>query len=219
MPDIAGPQVHPYALGQLDSGEAASLVPGDSREQECLLANDIPRIDATESSLYRCGLHVAGIEELVLERARLVECELATPELTSLAAAEGTWRRVTVTAGRIGALEAAEAHWDGVVVTGTRVGYLSLRGAQVTDTVIEGCQVDTLDLTGGTLDRVRVRDCVVAELVVPRVRLHDVDLRGTDLTSVEGILGLAGAAITANQLLALASALAQACGLRVLPEL
>lgn len=170
-----------------------SLGPGDSREQERLIAHGSTRIDATGAFLYRCAVHVGGVGELVFDRARLVECEGVTPELTSAVAPEGTWRSVALTGGRIGALEAPGAHWDGVTVTGTHIGYLSLCDGRVTDTAIEGCQVDALDVTGATLERVRVRGCVVGELVLTRARLCDVDLRGSGLSRVEGILGLAGA--------------------------
>ncbi len=218
MPDMAMPRLHAFSLRHLEVAEAESLEPGDSREQERLVGHDTPRIDATGASLYRCSLEVAGVEDLVLHRARLVECELATPELTRIEASDGTWRSVAVTAGRLAALEAPEAHWDGVTLTGTRIGYLSLCDGYATDTVIEGCRVDALDLSGATLDRVRIGDCAVRELVLTRARLTDVDLRGTDLTIVDGILGLAGAAITHDQVLALASGLAQACGIRIVPE-
>jgi len=202
----------------LDRADARGLQPGDGREEQHLSAHGVPRIDATGASLHRCALELTGLEELVGDRARLVECEVVTPQLSSCAARGGAWRSVVVTAGRIGALEAPAARWDAVALLGTRVGYLSLRDAHVTDTVLEGCHLDTLDLTAATLTRVRIRDCVVDELVLTRARLAEVDLRGTQLTRVEGVLGLAGAAITDEQLLVLAPLLAHACGLRVLPE-
>jgi uncharacterized protein YjbI with pentapeptide repeats len=112
---------------------------------------------------------------------------------------------------------AAEGQWDRVALAGARIGYLSLRDAQVTDLRLADCEVETLDLTGASLGRVALPGSVVGELVATGARLRDVDLRGCSLERVVDVAGLAGAVITAGQLVALAPALAEALHLRVAP--
>jgi len=64
---------------------------------------------------------------------------------------------------------------------------------------------------------VRLPGCIVEELVVTRAQLDRVDLRGARLGRIEGVEHLAGAVISADQLLDVAVDLARAAGITVGP--
>lgn len=217
MTALQRPRLRPVHLPDLDlvAGDAHALEPGDQRDRERLTADGVVRVGASRASLQQCSLEFTDVDDVDLEHARLIECLLKEPGVTTLRAAEATWRGVEICGGRIAALEAPEARWDAVRISGARIGYLNLRDAAVTDAVIADCRVDTLDLASATLTRVQLSDCRIGELITTHATLRHVDLRGTSLQAISGVLGLAGAVVSPEQLVDLAGPLAEACGLQV----
>ncbi|EFG65086.1 conserved hypothetical protein, partial [Streptomyces sp. SPB074] len=106
---------------------------------------------------------------------------------------------------------------NGVVVRGGKLDYLNLRGAKLKDVVFEACVLVEPDFAGAGLERVAFVDCVVKGADFHKVTLKDVDLRqAAELGVAAGIGGLRGAAISPDQLIDLAPALAAELGMRVL---
>ena len=134
-----------------------------------------------------------------------------------MSGADSTWRSVAVDGGRIGAWDLAGSVLDGVTVGGAQLGYVNLRDATLTDVALHDCRIETLDLAGARGRRVSLAGCVIGELVVVHADLDELDLRGARLDRVDGVESLGGAMISAEQLLDLAPALAQAAGLTIGP--
>lgn len=215
MADIRAPRLIPVRVGDVAARSGADVCPGDDAEAEVLTTVDVAHLDWQGATLRECALALTGVAELVLDRCRLVECRLAEPDVTSVRGRDGTWRAVEVVGGRVPALDLAGCTWDGVAVSGSRLGYVNLRDATLIDVVLDGCRIDTLDLAGATAERVRLRDCVVDELIVTRATLRDVDLREARIEQIEGVIHLAGATISVDQLVGLAAGLAAELGIRV----
>lgn len=217
MTEVPPPRLRPVVrMPALPEAQADDVAAGDQREAEHLHGYGGSRLDWSGTRFHACLIDVVG-EEVGLDLGRLVECRIDEPRLTTLRAADSIWRTVEVTGGRLAAWEAPGASWDAVRIDSTRIGYLNLRDASLTDVRIACCRIDTLDLTGAELRRVDLPGCVVDELIVRRATLVATDLRAAELGRVDGILGLAGAAVTADQLVGLAPALAAECGILVLP--
>ncbi len=168
-------------------------------------------------SLRACHVHLTDVAELVLDRARLIDSRLTEPDITQVVGADSTWRSVEVDGGRIGAWDLAGGVLDAVTVAGVQLGYVNLRDATLTDVVMHDCRIETLDLAGARARRVSLAGCVIGELVVVHADLDELDLRGARLDRVDGVESLGGAIISAEQLLDLAPALAQAAGLTIGP--
>jgi len=189
----------------------------DVREAEEIIGGQVPRLDWTRVTLRGCLVHLDDVAELVLERARLIDSRLTEPDVTHLRGADCTWRSVEVLGGRIGAADLDGGVWDSVSVVGTRIGYVNLRDATLTHVDLGDCRIQTLDLAGARARRVSLTGCVIDELVLSRAELDEVDLRGARIGRVEGVGNLSGSIISAEQLLDLAPALAQAAGITVGP--
>ena len=157
------------------------------------------------------------VAELVLDRARLIDSRLTEPDITQVVGADSTWRSVAVDGGRIGAWDLAGGVLDAVTVAGAQLGYVNLRDATLTDVAMHDCRIETLDLAGATARRVSLAGCAIGELVVVRADLDELDLRGARIDRVDGVESLGGAIISAEQLLDLAPALAQAAGITIGP--
>jgi hypothetical protein len=116
---------------------------------------------------------------------------------------------------RLGSVEAYETEWRSVRLAGTKVDYLNARAATWRDVDLVGCRIGELDLTDAHVERLRLHGCTVGTLVVGHARLSDVDLRGARIDVVEGLSGLRGTWVTADQLTLLAPSLAAALGITV----
>ncbi len=212
---VASPRIPALSLGELVPAEGADLVPGDEREAEILQVRGVSELDWTRVTLRECQVEAVGVEQLGLDRARVLVCRLRELEVTALVGRDGTWRNVAIDGGRIPALDLAGSIWDGVAVTGARLGYVNLRAATLTDVAFTDCRIESLDLGGASASRVRLHGCTVDELIVTRATLADVDLRGARIGRFEGATHLGGATISSHQLLDLAPALARAHAIAV----
>jgi uncharacterized protein YjbI with pentapeptide repeats len=196
---MIGPEAH-----QLDPASACDVEAEDVREAEEIVGEHLARLDWSRASLRAC-------------RARLIDSRLNEPDITQVIGADSTWRSVAVDGGRIAAWDLAGAVLDGVTVAGAQLGYVNLRDATLTDVVMSDCRIGTLDLAGARARRVSLAGCAIGELAVVHADFDELDLRGARIDRVDGVQSLAGAIISAEQLLDLAPALAQAAGMTIGP--
>jgi uncharacterized protein YjbI with pentapeptide repeats len=209
---MIGPDAH-----QLEPASASDVEAEDVREAEEIVGEHLAHLGWTRVSLRECHVHLTDVAEVVLDQARLIDSRLTEPDITQVAGADSTWRSVAVDGGRIGAWDLAGGVLDAVTVAGAQLGYVNLRDATLTDVVMHDCRIGTLDLAGAKARRVSLAGCVIGELVVVHADLDEVDLRGARIDRVDGVESLGGAIISAEQLLDLAPALAQAAGMTIGP--
>ena len=203
--------------GDRERVAAAEVEVEDDREGEEIVGEHHRRLDWTRVGLRGCGVRLVDVAELVLDRARLIDTQVSEPDITDLSGSDSTWRSVTVQGGRIGAWDLAGAVVDTLIVADAQLGYVNLRDATLTDVVMRDCRIQTLDLAGAKARRVRLSGCVINELVVIRADLDEVDLRGARLDRVDGVEGLGGATLSAEQVSDLAPALARSAGITIGP--
>lgn len=205
------PEVEPAAGEPWTSDELLEDgIDGRLLEDVSLEDEDLVGTTVVASVLRRCLL--AGVD---LSRAHLADALLDACDAAALRAPRSTWRSCEVRASRLGATELYETSWRTVRVAHTKIDYLNARGSTWQDVDLVGCRVGELDLADARVQRLRLDGCTVESLGLRGARLADVDLRGARIGSVEGLDGLAGTWITAEQLDGLAPALADQLGIRV----
>jgi len=197
--------------------DASGVEAEDVRESEEIVGEHLARVDWSRVSLRGCNVHLTDVAELVLDRARLIDSRLNEPDIMQVVGADSTWRSIAVDGGRIGAWDLAGGVLDAVTVSGAQLGYVNLRDATLTDVLLNDCRIETLDLVGAKVRRVSLAGCAIGELVVVHADLDELDLRGARIDHVDGVGSLGGAIISAEQLLDLAPALAQAAGITIGP--
>ena len=177
-------------LGRLRDGEADELAAGEMVEDLELVEADLSGGDLSAISLLSCRFSEVFANDTDLAAARLVD-------------------------SRIGAWELYDADVESVLIEDCRLGFANLAGTAVRDVLIRATRIDELDLSGIDAQRVRFEDCRVGTLRLHGGSLSDIDLRGLEMTVVNGVGSLAGATISSGQLSELAPLLAQHLGLRV----
>jgi uncharacterized protein YjbI with pentapeptide repeats len=72
-----------------------------------------------------------------------------------------------------------------------------------------------MDLSGSRAQRVAFEDCRIDTLTLDRAHLVDVDLRGAEIRTVNGVEGLRGATLTSAQISLMAPMFAARLGIDV----
>lgn len=176
---------------------------------------DLTGQDARQARFVDCAVHHCTLDAVRLGGAHLVESSFVEVRADVLDVPDAEWRDVTLTDCRLGAVRAFGGDLVRVTVVGGKIDYLNLRDATIRELRIVGATVDDLDLAGATARDVVVQDSRVRRLDLTGARLTATDLRGADLSHIDGLAGLAGATISEDQLVALAPLLAAHLGVVV----
>ncbi|MGW7270498.1 pentapeptide repeat-containing protein [Streptomyces sp. NPDC054864] len=163
-----------------------------------------------------CAVTGCGVTETRLSRARFVDSVLTELRGVGTELAEASLRDVEVVDARLGGVQLHGSVLERVVVRGGKIDYLNLRKARLKDVVFEGCVLVEPDFGQAMLERVEFVGCMLKGADFSGARLKDVDLRSAaEVDILRGIDCLAGAVISAAQLMDLAPAFAAQAGVRV----
>lgn len=176
------------------------------------------------------------VDDLVLDGVTFTECELASwrvervSMLTTrlmdvsvhgwgvpvIAAGRLNARNLEIRESRLGAVDAHGASIRQALVAGSKLTWVNLRAVDLTDVRFEDCTFDEIDLSGATATRVAFHRCRASTLTLHNTRLVDVDLRGLEMETINGLDSIRGATVSQAQLDELAPLLATHLGLAVL---
>jgi uncharacterized protein YjbI with pentapeptide repeats len=210
------PRIDAWRFVPLAEGDTAELTADADLGSVRYADLTLPRLDLADALVESAQFAGLTADETDLTGARLSEVELERILLPVVHATRSQWRDVHVT-GRLGSIEAYDAQWRSVHFVGCKLSYLNLRGAELVDVAFTDCTIEELDLVNGRLRRVAFPGTRVEHLNVQHSELRDVDLRGAQLSAIDGIMDLRGAVISPEQLTLLAPVLADALGLTVEP--
>jgi uncharacterized protein YjbI with pentapeptide repeats len=173
-------------------------------------------LELSGTDFAECEFLGVSFNDAQLRGATFKDCLLAELYAPVFKAARSTWRDVKITNPRLGSAEMYESGWQSVRIDGGKLDFLNLRGSKLTDVLITGCIINELDLGSVSATRVVLKDCTIGTLDIGGARLKDVDLRGTDFRTVNGLGSMAGMVIDDYQLSLLAPLLAGHLGVVVL---
>ncbi|WP_112466292.1 pentapeptide repeat-containing protein [Streptomyces triticisoli] len=207
-PEVRLPALEAYGGGGLaPDGDYDGL---EFREE------DFAGQDGAGARFMDCALRGCALDDTSLRHARLLDSVLTGIRGVGTDLAEATLRDVEVLDARLGGVQLHGAVLERVRIRGGKVDYLNLRRAKLRDVVFESCVLVEPDFGGARLERVEFVDCEVKGADFGAATLTDVDLRSAvTLEIAGGVDRLAGAVISAGQLLDLAPALASELGIRV----
>lgn len=192
------------------------LEPGGDYDGLTLRGERLEGQVADEARFLDCTFEDCVLDDADLGHARLVDTTWTGVRAATLGLAGAAWQDGALTDCRLGAVQAYGARWTRVVVTGGKADYLNLRDSTLEELRFVGAVIDELDLARVRARHVVFEDCRVRRLDVTGATLTGADLRGIrDLQRLDGVAGLAGATISAEQLVELAPALAAHVGLTV----
>lgn len=215
MTGPAAPKTSPLRLADLDEGDPADLVAGETYDRMRFSAPVIRGLDLGGITLSECELVDWEVRDTHFPEAALLETRMSGLFATGFRAPRSTLRQVEIDGARIGAVELMDAKLRSVVFTDVRLGFVNLRGASLTDVIFRDCVLEGVDVGDATLTRVAFDGCRAGDLDLTRATLKDVDLRGLEVERIRGLEGIAGATMSHAQVVALSESFAAHLGIRL----
>jgi uncharacterized protein YjbI with pentapeptide repeats len=209
------PQIDRLEWPSLVPAEAASVRSGDTREGESYDGADFSEVELDFTTFVSCSFDRSRFGDSTLRGVHFTECGLSHLDAPAFSAPRSSWRSVELSASRLGSAELYESSWRCVTIADAKISFLNARSARWQDVIFRNCMIEELDLGHASLNRVAFPDCQIGTLELNHAKLLDVDLRATELRTLKGLAGLAGAWITADQLTLMAPLLAAHLKIRV----
>jgi uncharacterized protein YjbI with pentapeptide repeats len=170
--------------------------------------------EGVEGALLR-DASLAGQE---LGRLGMLDCALERCDLSGLQAAKSSLVRVSVGGSRLTGLLAGEVLLRDVLFRDCRMDLASLAGARMERVTFERCDLRELDLGQARLHDVRFLDCDLSHAILEEADCSRTELRECRYEGLRGIDGLRGTAVGWSDAVELATAFANALGVRVLGD-
>jgi len=126
--------------------------------------------------------------------------------------------RVSFEACRMTGVRMTEAALQDVVVRECRVDLASFASSRLTRVSFEDCVLAQSDFLDCQLEAVRFHRCSLTEADFRGARMRRCEFRRNDLSGLQGIASLKGAALEWSDVIGLAGVLAGALGIEVLDE-
>ena len=161
--------------------------------------------------LVNVDLSASRVEKLKVTDGELTKCSLANLQGR---AAEVT--RVTIDGTRATGMAAPESSWRDVTFRGCRLDMASFGFAHLTRVTFEDCLMAEASFLDARLECVRFHRCELTRGDFRGASLERCEFRGGDLTDLEGVTHLRGAAIDWAGIIANANLWAAALGIEIL---
>lgn len=161
--------------------------------------------------LVNADLSGARLEHLRLEDCELTRCELANLEGRGTQAA-----RVRVQESRLTGPAFLEGSLRDLVIRGCRVDLASFGFTQLIRVTFEECLMAETSFLGARLEGVRFQSCDLTRADFRDASLQYCEFAGSDLTDLQGVAHLRGAAVDMAGIVANADLWAAALGITVL---
>ena len=212
---VAAPRISPLTLDGLRDEPSPDFQRGERYDGIRFNHAAADGAELSGADFIECEFNGVSFNEAQLRGATFRDCILNEPYAPVFPAARTSWREVEISNPRWGSAEMYEGAWHSVRIDGGKLDFLNLRGSKMMDVQITGCIINELDLGACTATRVVLKECTIGTLDVTGAKLKDVDLRGSDFRTINGIGGLSGVVVDDYQLSLLAPLLAGHLGIRV----
>jgi uncharacterized protein YjbI with pentapeptide repeats len=184
-----------------------------------------------EAELSHLNLRDQRARGVTFQGSKLVDIDLSSSELQDLSLLD-----VSFSGGNLANVRAHRGRVERTLLQAGRLTGLDLFDATLIDVEFRGCRIDLASFGSARLQRVSFLDCVMTqtlfldarfdsvlfedcdlqEIDFRGVRMSDCQLRRNDLTGMQGVEGLRGAAMAWTDIVEMAGVWATALGIEVL---
>lgn len=210
------PRIRDFQLPDLEPGTLEDLLGGGYVEVLRFSGLDRDLIDVSDGRIEDCQVAESNIGEFSVRNSRFIQCEFVQLSAPIFETPGASLHDMRVLHSRFGSADMSETSIDSVIFEHCKFGWLNLRSSQLRDVIFRDCVFDEIDLKLAKVERIKFENCRIGILNVENSNLKAVDLRGAEISQIQGIQGLRGATISEFQLAALAQDFAEHLGIRVL---
>lgn len=209
--------VAPDLSAELRALEIDSLASGDTHEELALTGTALAAQNAGGVSFHEARWTNVDISGSRLEQLELRDCALDVCDLANLDGRRANLTRVSIENSRLTGIELNEAVIRDVTIRASRIDLASLSFSRLERVTFEDCRLEQADFLDAQLDSVRFHGCGLAGADFRGAQLHRCEFRrSSDLTGLQGVQSLRGAAMEWPDIVAMAGQWAAALGVEVL---
>lgn len=215
-PSFAHAPESPDLPAQLEPGDISELV-HDAAHVETDLS-DVALIDQRANGVMFETVRLGNVDLCGsrLEGLRVADSALKRCNLANIQARRTHATRVTINTSRLTGIHLPEAVLRDVMIQDCRVDLASFGFAHCTRVTFEDCQLTQTDFLEAQLESVRFHRCDLARADFRGARLSRCEFRRSNLTGIQGVESLRGAAMEWPDIVEMAGVWAAALGIEVL---
>lgn len=176
-----------------------------------MYAADPWQIDACK--LERCSL--SGYD---LQRLKLWDSVLVRTDMSGACIFEAGVLRTELLGCRLSGVQFGEGTLKDVQFQQCKLDLASFRACRLERVVFTHCVLNEADFAGAQLHDVTFIDCELTQTIFDKVQCRGVDLTGSDISDIRGVMSLKGVRIRREQMIQLAPLLCGEVGLLVTDE-
>jgi uncharacterized protein YjbI with pentapeptide repeats len=205
----------PILPPELPSGGIEELI--DHSEVESLHIDHATLTGVTAKGVTLETSHLSHTElsSCTLKRAQITDVRFESCLLFGTNMDGAGMKRVEVRQGVASGLVLSDALLEDVVLKGVKLNLTNWRVAKLRRVRFEDCDLTEADFQGAELRMVEFSGCNLGRAEFTNCKMSDVDLRGSDISTIKGITGLKGATIDPVQLMTISQPMAVELGLKV----
>jgi|tagenome__1003787_1003787.scaffolds.fasta_scaffold20987858_4 uncharacterized protein YjbI with pentapeptide repeats len=174
------------------------------------------------------GIDVASVrvEETRIAGGDLSGAKLVGPDFRDVVVEDANLGNLTVVGGTLARMAVVRARMTGIGLAEVELrdatfrdcggDMAAFRRSSMLRVTFDGCTLRQADFTGAACEHVRFHDCDLTGASFWQARFAQSEFRRCRMEEIEGVEGLRGASMDAEQVLALAPALAAALGIGIL---
>ena len=183
-----------------------------------LISLSIAEQDAGGVKLDNARLSGVDVSGSRLEALRLIDAALERCNLANVQARRSVATRVCIEASRMTGLALSETTLQDVTVRDCRVDLASFSHSRLHRVSFESCMLVQTDFLESQLESVRFERCDLSRADFRGARMQRCELRRNNLTDLQGIANLKGAAMEWPDIVEMAGAFARTIGIDALDE-
>jgi uncharacterized protein YjbI with pentapeptide repeats len=176
---------------------------------------DVRAITARAVSIIDAKLEKLEASEANFEKLALTDVLLMRSSVSAANCAESSWRRVKLSNMRASGLKLQASTLRDVTFEGCKLDLSNFRFSKLKNVLFKDCVLDEADFYNAELNNVWFQNCSLQKAEFSAAKCKAVDLRGSEISSLLGVEGLAGATIDSAQLVAISQLLAQSFKIHV----
>lgn len=176
---------------------------------------DLTDLKAAGGRIQRSRLDHTRLSSARLRGLRAVDAIFADADLSNCDVGGGQLIRVRFERCRMTGFKAAETKIEDVTFVRCKLDLANFRGAKLRHVTFEDCVLDDADFGAAEIRDSNLPGCSLHRVLIDKLRLRAVDLRGADLEPDGDVTALRGATIDPVQLVALGPLLARGLGIDV----
>jgi uncharacterized protein YjbI with pentapeptide repeats len=218
VPVAAPPPASPRLPKLLDGAAIAAIDCADGCIELALIDDTFAERQADRLTVDTVRLTRVDLSGTRLQDLRIVDALLTDCNLANLHSRAAEANRVVIERSRLTGITLRESTLGDLTVRGSRVDLASFAAARLTRVTFEECLLTEATFIDAELDAVRFHDCDLTRADFRGARLRRCEFRRTELSQLEGVANLKGAAIDWPTIVGLAGVWAATLGITVLDE-